>query len=96
MVTVGDYAFVHAGVRPGTPLESQAETDLLWIRRGFLDAPGPFDRVIVHGHTWLSEAPQVSEHRIGIDTGAFATGVLTVVRLDDGAMQFLQAREPPR
>jgi serine/threonine protein phosphatase 1 len=89
MVLVGDYAFVHAGVRPGQPLEAQAETDLLWIRRGFVDHPGPFGKVIVHGHTWLSERPQVSEHRLGLDTGAYATGVLTAARLEDGEIALL-------
>jgi serine/threonine protein phosphatase 1 len=92
MALVGDYAFVHAGVRPDRPLASQTEHELLWIRRGFVDAPGPFERVIVHGHTWLSEQPQVLEHRIGLDTGAYATGVLTVARLDGGRIELFQAR----
>ena len=92
MVTIGDYAFVHAGVRPGTPLNAQAENDLLWIRRGFVDQPGPFEKVIVHGHTWLSEQPQLSEHRLGLDTGAYATGVLTAARIEDGEVEILQAR----
>jgi serine/threonine protein phosphatase 1 len=93
MAVVGDYGFVHAGVRPDRPLAAQTEADLLWIREGFLDAPGPFDRIIVHGHTWLGETPQVLEHRIGLDTGAYATGTLTVARLDEGAMQLFQVRE---
>jgi serine/threonine protein phosphatase 1 len=92
MVVLGDYAFVHAGVRPDRPLADQAESDLLWIRRGFVDAPGPFERVIVHGHTWLGEQPQVTEHRIGLDTGAYATGVLTVARLDEKGMRLVQVR----
>ena len=92
MVLVGDYAFVHAGVRPDRPLAYQAENDLLWIRRGFIDASGPFERVIVHGHTWLSEQPQVTEHRIGLDTGAYTTGVLTVARLDQEGMRLVQVR----
>jgi serine/threonine protein phosphatase 1 len=92
MVLVGDYAFVHAGIRPDRPLSAQAENDLLWIRRGFVDAPGPFERVIVHGHTWLNEQPQVTEHRIGLDTGAYATGVLTVARLDASGMRLVQVR----
>lgn len=92
MVVIGDYAFVHAGIRPGTPLESQAENDLLWIRRGFVDQPGPFGKVIVHGHTWLSEQPQLSEHRLGLDTGGYATGVLTAARIEDGVVEVLQAR----
>jgi serine/threonine protein phosphatase 1 len=89
---LGDYAFVHAGVRPDRPLASQGEAELLWIRRGFVDAPGPFERVIVHGHTWVGEQPQVSDHRIGLDTGAYATGVLTVARLDEGTMELFQVR----
>jgi serine/threonine protein phosphatase 1 len=85
MVVVGDYAFVHAGVRPGAPLDEQVEDDLLWIRQDFLAAPGPFEKVIVHGHT-CSERPEVLAHRIGLDTGAYATGVLTAARLDDGGV----------
>jgi serine/threonine protein phosphatase 1 len=94
MALVGDYAFVHAGVRPTTPLAAQVETDLLWIRQGFLDAPGPFEKVIVHGHTWIDAQPQMLEHRIGVDTGAYATGVLTAIRLEDGEREMLQATVP--
>lgn len=88
---VGDYAFVHAGVRPGVPLAQQAERDLLWIRGEFLQAAGPFGKVIVHGHTPM-EAPQVTPHRLGLDTGAYATGVLTAARLDDGGQKIIQAK----
>jgi serine/threonine protein phosphatase 1 len=91
MVLVGDYAFVHAGVRPGTPLSQQEENDLLWIRRGFVDQPGPFGKIIVHGHTWLSERPQLTEHRLGLDTGAYATGVLTAARIEDREVELIQA-----
>jgi serine/threonine protein phosphatase 1 len=90
MVSAGDYAFVHAGVRPGAPLAAQVEDDLLWIRQAFLESPGPFEKVVVHGHTWIDARPQMLEHRIGIDTGAYATGVLTALRLDDGARAVLQ------
>jgi serine/threonine protein phosphatase 1 len=90
MVTVGDYAFVHAGVRPGVPLDRQAEKDLLWIRGDFLEAKANFDKVIVHGHT-PTTAPQVLPHRLGLDTGAYATGVLTAVRLDDEGSRILQS-----
>jgi serine/threonine protein phosphatase 1 len=94
MVQVGDYAFVHAGVQPGAPLDAQQERDLLWIRQGFIDAPGPFEKVIVHGHTWTSDMPQVHAHRIGLDTGAYATGALTAIRFEDGELAVLQARSP--
>lgn len=93
-VTIGDCAFVHAGVRPGTALAAQTEDDLLWIRHGFVDAPGPFEKVIVHGHTWISDEPQVLPHRIGVDTGAYATGVLSAIRFDGGEVGVLQARGP--
>ena len=94
MVVVGDYAFVHAGVRPGRPLRKQQEEDLLWIRQGFVDATGPFEKTIVHGHTWASDQPELWPHRLGLDTGAYATGVLTAARLQDGRIGLLQARRP--
>ena len=91
MVTQGDYAFVHAGVRPGVPLARQAERDLLWIRQDFLEARGRFEKVIVHGHTPLEE-PQLLPARLGLDTGAYATGILTAVRLEGEEQRILQAR----
>ncbi len=90
MVAVGDYAFVHAGIRPGQPLASQAEDDLLWIRQPFLEAAGPHEKVIVHGHTWIDARPQLHDHRVGIDTGCYATGVLTALRLDGAEREILQ------
>lgn len=84
-VVVGDYVFVHAGIRPGVPLDQQQDHDLMWIRQDFLDAPGPFEKVVVHGHT-RTERPQLLGHRMAIDTGAYATGVLTALRLDDEGM----------
>jgi serine/threonine protein phosphatase 1 len=91
MEVVGDYAFVHAGVRPGVPLEEQAERDLLWIRHEFLQDRGPFGKVIVHGHTPAEEA-QLTRHRLGIDTGAYATGVLSAVRLYGADQRLMQAK----
>jgi len=93
MHVVGDYAFVHAGVRPGVSLEDQAEHDLLWIRKEFLGNAGPFDKVIVHGHT-PSEEPQFVGNRLGLDTGAYATGVLSAVRLQGETQRLLQIRAP--
>jgi serine/threonine protein phosphatase 1 len=93
MRIVGDYAFVHAGVRPGVPVERQTERDLLWIRQDFLQAPGPFGKVIVHGHTVTKEV-QITPHRIGVDTGAYATGVLTAIRLEGQDQRLMQAKLP--
>ena len=72
--TAGDYVFVHAGVRPGVPLDDQDEHDLLWIRRSFMEGPRAFDgEIVVHGHTPAAE-PALGPGRIGVDTGAYATG----------------------
>ena len=85
----GKYFFCHAGVRPGVPLERQSEDDLLWIRDEFLGSGMDFGKIVVHGHTPVPE-PEVLPNRIGIDTGAFATGRLTCVALDGGAPRFLR------
>ncbi len=89
--SIGDYLFVHAGVRPGVSLDDQEEHDLLWIRRDFLGADHGLDQVVVHGHTPGEEA-YLGETRIGIDTGAYATGVLTAVRLEADTRRLIQAR----
>jgi len=85
---IGDYLFVHAGIRPGIPLSQQDPQDLLWIREEFLDNRLDHGAVIVHGH---SISPEVVErpNRIGIDTGAYKTGRLTALVLDGGARRYL-------
>jgi len=88
-VAVGDYLFVHAGVRPGVPLDAQSESDLMWIRGEFLEHTEPFGKVVVHGHTPARE-PAVRPNRIGIDTGAVFSGRLTALRLQNGEQGFLQ------
>jgi serine/threonine protein phosphatase 1 len=86
----GDYLFVHAGVRPGVPLDRQDPFDLIWIREPFLSFSGPLDRIIVHGHTPVLE-PEIRPHRIGIDTGACYGGPLTCLVLEGAGMRFLSA-----
>jgi|WetSurMetagenome_2_1015567.scaffolds.fasta_scaffold96692_3 serine/threonine protein phosphatase 1 len=88
---LGDYFFAHAGALPGVPLRRQAPRDLLWIRQLFLLDSRPFEKVVVHGHTPSAEV-HVDERRIGLDTGAFATGVLSAVRLQGRHRRILQAR----
>ena len=87
---VGDYVFVHAGVRPGVSLEKQRPADLLWIRDEFLRhrAPSLPGRVVVHGHT-ICDLPQDLGHRINIDTGAFVSGRLTCLVLRGARRQFM-------
>ena len=85
----GDYLFAHAGVRPGVPLDRQQEEDLLWIRDEFLRSDAEFGKIVVHGHT-ITERPDVQRNRIGIDTGAFASGRLTALVLEGADWSFLQ------
>jgi serine/threonine protein phosphatase 1 len=84
----GDYLFVHAGVRPGVAIDAQSDDDLLWIRGEFLNDRSDHGVVVVHGHTICRE-PELRTNRIGIDTGAYLSGALTAVGLEDGERWFL-------
>jgi len=88
-VAIGDYGFVHAGILPGVPLAEQALADLRWIRSRFLKHPGPHEKFIVHGHT-ITETVDEQPWRLGIDTGAYATGQLTAVGLEGEERWFLR------
>ena len=89
-IIYGDYLFVHAGIRPGVALDQQTLADLRWIRREFLDHAGQYSHVVVHGHT-ITDEPQERSNRIGIDTGAFASGRLTAIGLEADQRWFLTA-----
>ncbi len=89
-VSYGDYLFVHAGVRPGVPLDEQDPNDLVWIRGAFLRSQADFGKMVVHGHTPVP-APDIRANRIGIDTGAVFTNKLTALRLENGSRRLLQA-----
>ncbi|MBA4804680.1 MAG: serine/threonine protein phosphatase [Brevundimonas sp.] len=91
-LSIGDYFFAHAGARPGVPLERQSERDLMWIRNSFLDSEVGFDKVVVHGHTPTREV-HVDNRRIGVDTKAYDSGVLSAVRLEGATRVTLQAVE---
>lgn len=86
----GDYLFVHAGIRPGLPLERQTRADLRWIREPFLHDTGDHGFVVVHGHTIVDSVEELP-NRIGIDTGAYRSGVLTALVVDGGERRFLSA-----
>jgi serine/threonine protein phosphatase 1 len=87
--TEGDYCFVHAGIRPGVPIADQQLGDLLWIREEFTRSPINHDFVVVHGHT-ISEEVEALPNRIGIDTGAYQTGLLTALVLEGSQQRLLQ------
>lgn len=90
-IEIGDYAFVHAGIRPGVPLEKQSLSDLRWIREEFLDSMSDHGKVVVHGHSITSE-PDEQINRIGIDVGAFRSGVLAALVLEGDQRRYLFAR----
>jgi serine/threonine protein phosphatase 1 len=85
----GSYYFVHAGVRPGVALEKQAIEDQLWIREEFTQSQANHGAIVVHGHS-ISEQVEFRPNRIGIDTGAFCTGVLTALVLEGEQQRLLQ------
>lgn len=94
MVFVGDYLFVHAGVRPDQPFDRQKISDLRWIREDFLDYRGTLEKIVVHGHS-ISDDVEVTGHRIGIDTGAYASGILTAMGFEGGERWQLQTQAEP-
>ena len=85
----GGYIFVHAGIRPGVPLDKQEKQDMLWIREPFLSWKHSHEAVVVHGHTPRHE-PEVRLNRIGVDTGAVMGGVLTCVVLEEDKLGFIR------
>jgi serine/threonine protein phosphatase 1 len=89
----GDYVFVHAGLRPGAALRKQKVSDLIGIRRDFLDHDRTFEKFVVHGHTPVQE-PDIRANRINIDTGAYATNRLTCLVLEGAARRFLFSDSP--
>jgi serine/threonine protein phosphatase 1 len=78
---LGDYLFVHAGIRPGVDISLQSLVDLRWIREPFLDCDDDHGLVVVHGHT-ISESVDERPNRIGIDTGAYRSGLLTALAVE--------------
>ena len=84
----GDYVFVHAGLRPGVPMDQQTAQDQMWIRDDFLFSDADFGAVVVHGHS-PRPAPVVRDNRIGIDTMAYRSGCLTCVILEGFEQRFI-------
>jgi serine/threonine protein phosphatase 1 len=87
----GDYLFVHAGIRPGVEIDQQRQSDLRWIREPFLFDETDHGFVVVHGHTIRDEV-EVRPNRIGIDTGAFQSGVLTAIAIEGSDTWLLDTR----
>jgi len=90
-VLIGNYAFVHAGVRPEIPFAEQDVKDLRWIRDEFLYYDDPHDYFVIHGHS-ITESVEERPNRMGIDTGAYASGMLTAVGLEGTERWFLSTK----
>ena len=91
-VVIGDYLFVHAGIRPGSEIGDQSVKDLRWIREPFLGHSGWHGHMVVHGHSIRAE-PEVNANRIGIDTGAYMSGRLTALALEGERRWLIETAE---
>ena len=90
MVRYGDYAFVHAGVIPGVSLDDQRQEDLIAVREEFLNARGWHGKMIVHGHS-IVERPEFHANRIALDTGAYCTGLLSCLVMEEERVRVLSS-----
>jgi serine/threonine protein phosphatase 1 len=91
-IVIGDYLFVHAGIRPGLSLAEQSTSDLRWIRGEFTGSRAEHQHCVVHGHT-ITDTVDIQPNSIGIDTGAYYSGVLTALRLEGTRRGLLQTVE---
>ena len=89
VVEIGDYAFVHAGIRPGVALEKQIRSDLRWIRGDFLNDKRDHGAMVVHGHS-IQEEVDEWPNRFGIDSGAYKSGVLTALAIEGSERRYLK------
>jgi len=87
----GDFFFAHAGIKPEVDLSRQKEKDLLWIRNEFLSSNKDFGKIVVHGHT-PTHSVEIKPNRINIDTGAFATGRLTCLVIEEQSLSVIDTR----
>lgn len=87
-VRFGDYLLVHAGIRPGVAIEDQQPHDLRWIRQPFLSDAHDHGCTVIHGHT-ISDGVDHRPNRIGIDTGAYRTGILTAAVIEEAELSFM-------
>ncbi|MEM0985504.1 MAG: metallophosphoesterase [Pseudomonadota bacterium] len=91
-IRFGDYLFAHAGIRPGVDLDQQSARDLRWIRKDFLESDAALGCVVIHGHT-VTETVTERSNRIGLDTGAYKTGLLTAIMIEETERAYIKAYE---
>lgn len=91
-IRFGDYFLVHAGIRPSVALDDQSARDMRWIRKPFLECDDPLGCVVVHGHTVIEDVEERS-NRIGLDTGAYKSGLLTAIRIEGRERSYIKAHD---
>lgn len=84
----GDYFFVHAGIHPDRSMEEQDPHHFMWMREPFLSSSKLFGFTVIHGHS-IRLKPEIRINRIGIDTGAYATGHLTCLMMQKDERKIL-------
>lgn len=90
-ISFGDYVFVHAGIRPGVELAEQNQADMRWIREPFLSDETEHGFIVVHGHT-ITKSVDVAPNRIGVDTGAYSTGILSALAIEQSRRWLVQTK----
>lgn len=86
----GNIVAVHAGLDPAKPVAAQSESDLVWGHPEFLQTPRQDGVWVIHGHTIVDQVIP-GKGRIGVDTGAFATGKLSAVVVGRGVLEVFEA-----
>ena len=85
----GNVWAVHAGADPHLPMTAQSSEALLWGHPRFRHVPRQDGQWVLHGHTIVAE-PRIRQGRIALDTGAYATGLLTAAAITPTDITFFQ------
>lgn len=85
-VSIAEFLFVHAGIRPEVPLEDQNSHDLMWIRGEFIPNEHNLGKTVVFGHTPFADVFLHMPFKVGIDTGLVYGNLLSAVELVDGTV----------
>lgn len=83
----GNVAVVHAGADPTLPIAEQDHQVLRWGHPEFETSQRRDGIWIAHGHT-IVKNPTVKAGRINMDTGAYATGRLTMSHISADGVEF--------
>jgi diadenosine tetraphosphatase ApaH/serine/threonine PP2A family protein phosphatase len=101
MIDLGSHLVVHAGVRPGVPLDRQMAVDLTELRTMGANPSQrkgiPWyaiyrgEKIVLFGH-WPSSEPRRGRRAIGLDTGCAYGGRLTAYVIESNQLLSAPAR----